>query len=64
MYFSLSPIISTKYAVMTFLRMGRCYNKLYKINNDALCEVRGIFCQKIEDYEKEKLRLVRKVIKP
>jgi len=41
--------------------------KVLRYNNDVICEVRGIFCQKIEDYEKEKtellLRLVRKVIK-
>jgi hypothetical protein len=27
---------------------------MYKINNDVICAVRGIFCQKTEDYEKEK----------
>jgi len=28
---------------------------MYKINNDVICAIRGVFCQKIEDNEKEKI---------
>jgi hypothetical protein len=32
-----------------------------KINNDVICAVRGIFCQKIEDHEEEKTERFTKV---
>ena len=32
-----------------------------KINNDIICAVRGMYCQKIEYYEKEKTERFTKV---
>jgi hypothetical protein len=34
---------------------------MHKINNDVICAVRGVFCQRIEDHEKEKARRFTKV---